>query len=133
MWIVCKQFVLTSDNATAEAAYKGIQIKNGTQKKSNMDLLTCSNFIIPDNSNISILFERVLPSLVSGLLFGGIPPYIVHISNLKYGEFDQGKCVIIVRRFGKVQRNKFDWILSLYSTLTLSNWVIAPIWQKGLN
>ena len=83
-----------------------MQMIKRTQKKFNMDLLTCSDIIKPDNSSISILFERVLPSLVSGLLFGGMPPYIVHISNLKYGEFDKGKCVIIVRSSGKLQRNK---------------------------
>ena len=60
--------------------------------QSNMDVYTCLKSVIPDmsNSSISILFEMVLPSLVSGLLFGGIPPYIIHISNLNF-ENEKGK------------------------------------------
>ena len=65
--------------------------------QSNMDASTCLKSVIPDisNSSISILFERVLPSLVSGLLFGGIPPYIIHISNLNF-EFEKGKLLSLI-------------------------------------
>ena len=33
--------------------------------------------------NAELLFGRILPYLVQGLLFGGIPPNIIHITDLK--------------------------------------------------
>ena len=57
-----------------------------------MDVSTC---VVPYNLSISILFERVLPSLVTGLLFGGIPPNILHVSNLKSSKFEKGKIDLV--------------------------------------
>ena len=66
-------------------------INSTVNEQGMMDVSTCVNSDAPDNLNISILFERVLPSLVTGQLFGGIPPYIFYISNLKSSGFEKGK------------------------------------------
>ena len=38
---------------------------------------------VPQASDVTLhlIFERVIPYLMQGLLFGGIPPYILHISD----------------------------------------------------
>ena len=55
-----------------------------------MDVSTCVNSVGPYDSSISIL-----PSLVTGLLFGGIPPYILHVSNLRSSEIEKGKIDLV--------------------------------------
>ena len=60
---------------------------------------SCLDSNIPGNASTSILFDKVLPSLVTGLLFGGIPPFILHISNLKSAEFRKGRFFSLVNLF----------------------------------
>ena len=38
----------------------------------------------------SLLLGRVLPYLIQGLLFGGVPPYILHVAD--FGSDHYGKC-----------------------------------------
>ena len=40
---------------------------------------TCEH--IQGYDNATLFFGRVLPYLVQGLLYGGLPPYIVHITD----------------------------------------------------
>ena len=46
---------------------------------------------LTDNQHMFILFGRVIPYLVNGLLFGGIPPYLLHITSFRLDEFNKGK------------------------------------------
>ena len=56
----------------------------------NMEISTCLESAT-NNSSLLILFGRILPYLVQGLLFGGVAPYIIHISDVENGEFNNGK------------------------------------------
>ena len=60
---------------------------------NSMNFSTCLESTASNNSSIfvDVLFDRVLPYLVQGLLYGGVPPYILHISDIRYGEFKNGK------------------------------------------
>ena len=60
---------------------------------NSMDFSTCLESTVPNNSSmfVDILFDRVLPYLVQGILHGGVPPYILHITNRRYDEFRNGK------------------------------------------
>ena len=60
---------------------------------NSMDFSTCLESAVPNNSSIfvDILFDRILPYLVRGILHGGVPPYILHITNRRYDEFQNGK------------------------------------------
>ena len=51
--------------------------------------LTLCSFV--HNMNTSLIFDRVLPYLVQGLLFGGVPPYILHVSSSQADEFRNGE------------------------------------------
>ena len=48
-------------------------------------------------NNTVLLFERVLPYLVQGLLFGGFPPYIVHITDSQRYEYGKAAEVFKIR------------------------------------
>ena len=50
-----------------------------------------SNLNCKMGNNTLLLFERVLPYLVQGLLFGGVPPYVIHISDSQENGYDSGK------------------------------------------
>ena len=60
---------------------------------NSMNFSTCLESAVTNNSSIfvDVLFDRVLPYLVQGLLYGGVPSYILHVSNIRYGEFQSGK------------------------------------------
>ena len=55
-----------------------------------MEVSTCLD-LATNNSSLLILFDRILPHLVPGLLFEGVAPYIIHISDVENGEFSNGK------------------------------------------
>ena len=48
-------------------------------------------------NNTLLLFERVLPYLVQGLLFGGFPPYIVHITDSQRHEYGKAAKVVFLK------------------------------------
>ena len=56
------------------------------------------------NLTDAVLLVKVLPFLVNGLLYGGIPPYVIHISNSK--RQPQGKAfnslLILISFFAKL-------------------------------
>ena len=55
-----------------------------------MEVSTCLDSPT-NNSSLLILFDSILPYLVQELLFGGVAPYIIHISDVKNGDFNNGK------------------------------------------
>ena len=54
---------------------------------------TCLESAVSNNSSIfvDILFDRILPYVVQGILYGGVHPYILHIANERYDEFQNSK------------------------------------------
>lgn len=72
---------------------------------NSMDFSTCLESAVPNNSSIfvDILIDRILPYFVPGILHGGVPPYILHITNRRYDEFQNGK--IETRKRQKAKNN----------------------------
>ena len=53
----------------------------------------CFNASMGNNSITAVLIERVLPYLLSGVLFGGVPPYTIIVSDLITMDLKQGMCI----------------------------------------
>ena len=52
-----------------------------------MNWKACSPCYGGTDNRTSLLFETILPYLVQGLLFGGVPPYVIHV-----GDFSSLSC-----------------------------------------
>ena len=51
------------------------------EPKKKMNVSRCLKSDLTENQHMFILFGRVIPYLVNGLLFRGIPPYLLHITS----------------------------------------------------
>ena len=59
-----------------------------------MNISPCAQFSNGTDGNLFLLFERVLPYLVQGLLFGGISPYLMHVTDDTSHEYRHGNVII---------------------------------------
>ena len=66
-----------------------------------MNVSSCLKSNLTENYHMFILFGRVIPYLVNGLLFGGIPPYLLHITCFKWDELDKGR-LHRIKQLGKI-------------------------------
>ena len=51
---------------------------------------------------LSLIFARVIPYVVQGLLFGGIPPYILHIADSTSKHHGNGKTIFYTKPLPKI-------------------------------
>ena len=62
--------------------------------KVKMHAVNFTEFNNGTDDSLHIFFGRVVPYLVQGLLFGGIPPYLLHVTDEGSYEFPQGMAAL---------------------------------------